>query len=290
MVLETSDCPVCGSIQTNPYGRRKQWPLSKCSNCHSVYRTVFPTGDELQEIYGSNYYDSWNIEADTDAFWQMKVRNCTSYLMAIERYAAGQEERTLLDVGCAHGFMLDAAVTRGYAPSGLEISPAGDVARKRGFNVVTSNLEDDPFPPESFDVVTMIDVIEHLSDPRGAIQSVWKMLKPGGLIFVVTPDIASVAARILRGAWPHYLPEHLIYYSSSSLKKLFDMTNMNVVELGSGYKYLTVNYILGHLRYSPGGIIPGMLWAFAGVLPSRLTQKPLRYVTEMIAIGRKADL
>jgi len=274
------------------YGRRKLWHLTQCSECSSVYRTVFPSEDELTEIYGSDYYDSWNIEADTDAFWQMKVRNCISYIATLDRYItdAGIEPRTLLDVGCAHGFMLDAATRQGYIPSGLEISPAGDAARQRGFNVVPARLEDGPFPSESFDVVTMIDVIEHLADPRSALKSVRAMLKPGGLVFVVTPDISSVSARILRSAWPHYLPEHLIYYSSSSLSKLFSMSNMPVLEIGSGYKYLTVNYILGHLRYSPGGIIPNMISVLAGMLPSRITQNPLRYMTEMIAIGRKEDL
>ena len=63
-----------------------------------------------------------------------------------------------------------------------------------------------------------------------------------------------------------------------------------MLEIGSGYKYLTVNYILGHLRYSPGGIIPNMISVLAGMLPSRITQNPLRYMTEMIAIGRKEDL
>ena len=283
------DCPVCHGPGTKPYGRRKQLFLSQCSDCCSVYRTVFPSEDELNEIYGSDYYDSWNIEADTGAFWEMKVQNCTSYLRGLDRYIKGSGKRTLLDVGCAHGFMLEAAVQEGYTPSGLEISPAGDLARKRGFHVLPSPLEDDPFPPESFDVVTMVDVIEHFTDPQSALRSVWAMLKPGGVVFMVTPDITSVSARILRGAWPHYLPEHLIYYSPKSMKKLLDLTNIDVLEIGPGYKYLTVNYILGHLRYSPGGIVPGALSGLAGLFPSWITQKPLRYLTEMIAVGRKSN-
>jgi len=287
---EASDCPVCGSIRVSSYGRRKLWSLTECSDCEAVYRTVFPSEDELNEIYGSDYYDSWNIEADREAFWQMKVRNSTHYLISIDKHVAGYEDRTLLDVGCAHGFMLDAASQRGYIASGLEISPAGDIARERGFHVVASNLEDQPFPSGSFDVVTMIDVIEHLSDPHAALEGVRAMLKPGGIVFVVTPDIASVSARVLRSSWPHYLPEHLIYYSASSLRALFDITDMDMMEIGSGYKYLTMNYILGHLRHSPGGFIPRALWSMASVLPARLTQQPLRYMTEMIAIGRKKNL
>jgi SAM-dependent methyltransferase len=282
-------CPVCHSSDTKPYGRRKRWFLSQCVDCYIVYRTVFPSEAELNEIYGSDYYDSWNIEADTDAFWDMKVQNCISYLRSLNQYVAEQGNRTLLDVGCAHGFMLDAAGQEGYVPSGLEISPAGDVARNRGFRVLSSQLEDDPFPSESFDVVTMVDVVEHLADPQSALRSVWKMLKPGGVIFMVTPDITSVSARILRDAWPHYLPEHLIYYSPRPMEKLLDLSNIDVLKIGPGYKYLTVNYILGHLRYSSGGIVAGALSALASVAPSWITQKPLRYLTEMIAIGRKSN-
>ena len=63
MASATADCPVCGSVSVQEYGRRKLWSLTQCSQCASVYRTVFPTQEELDEIYGSDYYDSWNIEA-----------------------------------------------------------------------------------------------------------------------------------------------------------------------------------------------------------------------------------
>ena len=287
MASATADCPVCGSVSVQEYGRRKLWSLTKCSQCDSVYRTVFPTQDELDEIYGSDYYDSWNIEANAESFWQMKIKNSTSYLKALDKYLPIRQDRTLLDVGCAHGFMLESASQLGYVPSGLEISPAGDMARERGFHVVASNLEDRPFPPESFDVVTMIDVIEHLTDPLEALRCVYTMLKPEGIVFVVTPDIGSLSARIMRSTWPHYLPEHLIYYSPSSLQTLFDRTGLDVMKIGPGYKYLTINYILGHLRSSLGGLIPRVVWSMANVLPSPFTGKPLRYRTEMIAVGRK---
>ena len=290
MASATADCPVCGSVSVQEYGRRKLWSLTQCSQCASVYRTVFPTQEELDEIYGSDYYDSWNIEANAESFWQMKIKNSSSYLMKLDRYLPHHRDRTLLDVGCAHGFMLEAASQLGYVSSGLEISPAGDIARERGFHVVGSNLEDRPFPPESFDVVTMIDVIEHLTDPVEALRCVYAMLKPEGIVFLVTPDIGSLSARIMRSAWPHYLPEHLIYYSPTSMHTLLDRTGLDVMEIGPGYKHLTISYIVGHLSSSLGGFIPKGLWSIANALPSLFTGKPLRYRTEMIAIGRKKAL
>ena len=168
-------------------------------------------GHEYRRVYGSS---SISVRRTGPRY----VYSC------MNRYLPYHRDRTLLDVGCAHGFMLEAASQLGYVSSGLEISPAGDIARERGFHVVGSNLEDRPFPPESFDVVTMIDVIEHLTDPLEALRCVYAMLKPEGIVFLVTPDIGSLSARIMRSAWPHYLPEHLIYYSPTSMHTLLDRT------------------------------------------------------------------
>jgi SAM-dependent methyltransferase len=130
----------------------------------------------------------------------------------------------LLELGCACGFLLVAARERGYTVKGVEMSKwASDYARRElGLDVVTGRLDTVDLDPASFDVVVLADVIEHLSDPRETLQQVHRLLRPGGRILILTPDIGSLAGRLAGTHWWTLLDDHYFYFSRPTLRRLLE--------------------------------------------------------------------
>lgn len=127
----------------------------------------------------------------------------------------------LLEIGCACGFLLIAARERGFAVEGVEVSTwAAAYARDNcALAVHTGCVEALDLPAESFDVVVMADVIEHLLDPRQTLRHIHRVLRPGGRLLLLTPDVGSPAARLLGPRWWGLLDDHYFYFSRRTLRR-----------------------------------------------------------------------
>lgn len=137
---------------------------------------------------------------------------------------AGVDSNTalsVLDIGCATGALLEKLRDRGWACTGVEISPAAEYARKeRGLDVRSLPLEENRFPDTDFDLVLASHVIEHLNDPAAFVAEVHRILKPGGHFIVTTPNIAGFQARLFRGRWRSAIFDHLYLFSVKTLSRL----------------------------------------------------------------------
>lgn len=129
----------------------------------------------------------------------------------------------LLDVGAAYGLFVAAARDAGFDAVGLE--PAADCAevarREFGVQVETGRIETFEFAEKSFDVVTMLDVIEHLEDPCAVVERAARLLRPGGLLVVETGDRDALCARVCGSRWYFYdPPQHLTFFGRASLSRM----------------------------------------------------------------------
>ena len=116
-------------------------------------------------------------------WWYRVRRELVLYL--VRTYASSAKD--VLDVGCASGDTLE-VLQGAYKVSGLETSDeALRVARARGFSVVTASLPNIPHPDNSFDVVLMLDVLEHIEDDSAAVREVQRVLRPGGIFITFVP-------------------------------------------------------------------------------------------------------
>jgi 2-polyprenyl-3-methyl-5-hydroxy-6-metoxy-1,4-benzoquinol methylase len=136
----------------------------------------------------------------------------------------------LLDAGCGHGLLLDEARARGFEVVGLEISRhAAAHARGLGLEVLEVPLEEFAVPPESrFDAIVLADVIEHLADPQAALDRCVELLRPGGVLCVVTPDPASAVARLAGSRWWGFLPAHTFLLPRRTLRELLSARGLVV--------------------------------------------------------------
>lgn len=249
-----------------------------------------PSEQELASLYDEHYYDHWGVAVDEDEVFALKRRSARRYLHRLLELDGTLKGGRLLDIGCAHGFLLAEARALGFEPVGLEVSPAREIARARvGCEVYGSFEEMRDLAPHSLRAVTMIDVVEHLPDPVRALADVsGRLLQGGGWLLVVTPDVNSLTARVRPSSWPHFKREHVCYYGRGSLARLFDRLGFDVVTAGRSSRYVTLRYVAQHYaRYQPRSAVGYVLRALCGIAPRRLCDHALLLPSELIMIGIK---
>lgn len=128
-----------------------------------------------------------------------------------------------LDVGCFNGNLLKTAQTDGWQPFGTEISaPAAKFARAQGIEVFEGALPAARFPDDFFDVVTMMDVIEHLDEPLTYLKEVRRILRPGGALYMDTPNFNSIIRYWFGQDWSVFFPWHQYYFTTRTMRILLD--------------------------------------------------------------------
>jgi SAM-dependent methyltransferase len=140
----------------------------------------------------------------------------------------------LLDVGANIGTLVQLAVKAGYDASGLELNVAGvEHAQSQGLDVRCSTLEEAGFEPESFDVVSMSAVAEHVPDLAETFARCRALLKPGGLLYVSnSPNYASFGARFEKDLWYGIQPTgHVWQYTPATLRHHVERAGFEVVSV-----------------------------------------------------------
>jgi cyclopropane fatty-acyl-phospholipid synthase-like methyltransferase len=156
----------------------------------------------------------------------------------------------LLDVGCYTGVFMKLAVLEGWTVTGVELSAwAAAIARRNGHGQVHSlALDEACLEPGSFDVITLWDVIEHLSHPAAMLKNVHKLLKPGGIVAVSTHLVDSFAARLLGGRYPFFMDMHLVHFSRPTLHRMLTECGFEVLACRRHFRVLRLGYFLDRLE------------------------------------------
>lgn len=141
----------------------------------------------------------------------------------------------MLEIGCGAGQTLQWYQRHGWEVKGTELSrTAADNARKLGISVFNGEIDAAGFKENSFDAVLLFDTIEHLHRIRETLREIRRVLKPSGRLFITTPDISSLEARVFKGNWPALdLPRHLYHFNKRSLSQLLRQTEYRVLTIGS---------------------------------------------------------
>ncbi len=207
-------------ITDRRYGSR--WPFYRCPACGFIFANPRPDERQIIDFYNRLQDPTYGEEASG------RARNFSPILKQIARYHPGAKR--ILDVGAASGIFLDAARQAGYQGTGIEPSTSLCLEAKSRYklDLFAGTLEDFP-PAPPFDVVTLLDLIEHVVDPVALIARVTERIAPGGLLVVVTPDGASLAAKLAGKRWWHYRTAHLHFFSLRALTILLDRHGFDLV-------------------------------------------------------------
>jgi 2-polyprenyl-3-methyl-5-hydroxy-6-metoxy-1,4-benzoquinol methylase len=246
-------CPVCGVASPPLAFVKNGYPMHRCVSCELVYSSRPPAGDKLEALYSAEYFtDGGAGYPDYIADERTHRHQARTYLKRIAKL--GATPGSLLDIGCAAGFFLDEARRVGWQVRGCELSAYAHAhaSKKLGLDVVRAGFLDPAFapPPQSFDVITLFNVLEHIPNPTAVVDKMFSLLRPGGHLVVETWDPHSLLARALGSRWPTYAPPTVLYcFTKRTLAHLFDSTKWTRISYRPSMKWISLDHGLSLLEY-----------------------------------------
>ena len=268
-------CPVCGGDRRRLFydGLADRqwfcagggWSLHRCLDCSAAFLDPRPDRQTIGRAYSAYYTHTESAPAPESAHTRAAARNgylngrygydftpasrlgpVLARLFPKKRSYADRLVRNLhlpsgggrlLDVGCGQGTFLGEMCQAGWHVKGIEPDPsAAAVARANGVSVVNEPFEETSLPRQSFDAVTMNHVIEHFHDPIEALRIAHRLLKPGGILWIATPNLASRGHALFGRDWIGLdPPRHLVLFTRSSLARAASATGFEREAFGSDY-------------------------------------------------------
>lgn len=222
---------------TSPdYGEHAQ--IVECAVCGYVYANPTWEPSDLLGAYETVVDETYAAEREGRELTFQK------HLETLEALIGPGDGRTLLDVGAYIGVFVDVAQRAGWTAEGVEPSAwAVAAAQQHGLPVTEGTLDAPHLAGRQFDVVTMWDVIEHVSDPLGELEKAYARTKPGGVVVVHTMDIGSPIAKLLRGRWPWLMAMHIHYFSRRTLTLMIEKAGFRPLRVQADGRYLRMGYL-----------------------------------------------
>lgn len=219
------------------WAQRDSQRIVQCRRCGLLYVNPRPRKDVVLAHYERDAEDHYAEQA------QERLNTFRRSLRLVERYATARGR--LLDIGAAGGFFLRVARDAGWQVAGIEPNRwlCDYAARYLGVDITNAPLHPERFPAESFDAVTLWDVIEHLHEPSDALRLVHRWLKKDGIVVLSTPNAASLLARLFGRRWWFYLSVHLYYFTPEVLRRRMEQLGFTVLATQRYVQTLS----LGHL-------------------------------------------
>jgi len=249
---ERNSCPACFTNDVLHCFVKDGYDIWRCKECRTMFVHDVPDAEVIAKIYASdNYY-----EISTDLVDRIKEESRRRLKILINYKSTG----SFFDIGCARGVLLDEARLFGFDTYGIELSSENvKICVDNNHHVIHGYLEDylPRTPADGFDIITCLDVIEHVEEPIDFLLTATSMLKEDGIMVVTTPNYSGVVARILKKRDPYMTPpEHLNYFTFQGMYSLFKKSNLTVKkELTFGY---LVDSELDHVvsKYAPALLSP----------------------------------
>jgi 2-polyprenyl-3-methyl-5-hydroxy-6-metoxy-1,4-benzoquinol methylase len=283
--IQEPHCPVCGQSDRTSFAfERNGNSIHSCQRCGLEFLFPQPADDTLSSIYSSSYFLGSKDQESARRQEELKRATAKLYLDAIAPFVRKDKPR-LLEIGCGSGDFLIEAQSRGFEVEGLEYSEhaATEANMRLGQRAVrVGSPEKGHLPANEYDVIGAFDVIEHLRDPRQALNCLHAALKCGGLLVIVTPSLNSWSRHVLGRRWMEYKTEHLTYFSRRSLTQLFQETGFDMIEFLPNYKVLSLDYISAHFERFPVPVAGTFVQFLRTALPTKLVHRPTRIVASGI--------
>jgi SAM-dependent methyltransferase len=226
-------CPVCGQAGAQEWlrgpdrlhGRQEKYTLLRCRACSLVWLSNPPKPLQMNVHYTDAYHKLISAGGENS---RNRWRDRKAAL------APHKRSGSLLDLGCSSGAFLESLKGEPWRLYGIEMSADGakTAEARTEAQVFVGDILNATFPRGSFDVITCFDVLEHLYEPLRVMARVGEWLKPGGVFYVLVPNVDSAEARVFGSYWHGLeLPRHLFHYSPASLKFLAESAGLREVSL-----------------------------------------------------------
>jgi 2-polyprenyl-3-methyl-5-hydroxy-6-metoxy-1,4-benzoquinol methylase len=269
VVWEETACPLCGATRDEPlikvlsHADQAVYRVVRCRACGMAYLNPRPNEATIGHFYADEY-ECYQPPARTHEGPWARLRRALERLALARTYGypppltrrhqqllaalatplLGRARNSLtalpfvgagkmLDFGCGSGWYAQRMREQGWDVTGMDFSEhaAREVTRRYGIPVHVGSLPHPAVAPESFDLITMGCVLEHVHRPHDVIAGAAAALRPGGRLVIVVPNLASWGFRYFReGWWPLELPRHLLHFTPPTLRRLVEDHGLEVVE------------------------------------------------------------
>jgi SAM-dependent methyltransferase len=219
------NCLICQSQAIHPHLQQSGYQVFRCASCGFQFVAPTPSREELAAYYDRAY-------AVPLTRYRSHLTRHNRLIADLERWVP--QRGKLLEVGASYGHSLAIARARGWQVHGIELSPgAAQYANEQlRVAVLNTDLLDAPLPAASFDAIMLWHVLEHTREPAEQVARLYSLLKPGGILALLVPNINSVGARLAGRAWPWMCPPaHLWYFSPTTLPRLLTQHGFLVLEV-----------------------------------------------------------
>jgi SAM-dependent methyltransferase len=235
-LVKRDTCPGCGaSPPLDVLTRRGDGlPVRQCPFCGVLFVDPTPNAVALLRYYDDDYFDGGK-----DFFHGVDYRDIRDRSIANGSVTGHRElvvhfdlaGKAVLDIGCATGALLQTLKPHGPARLvGIDVADSAVAYGRERYrlDLRRTDLEHAGFASEEFDIIMMIDVIEHIYDLRGFLRETSRILKGGGAIFISTPNARAFEAAAGRWASLHENYEHVLYLSRSSLRNVVERCGLKL--------------------------------------------------------------
>ena len=237
-------CTICQSNETfKKLSNHKGYDILECLSCGLIRLSPFPA--DTDSLYNDEYFLTAgynNYEKRFNTYRDIFEKLFAQRLKMIQKY---KKSGKVLDIGCAHGFLLSYLKQAGYDCYGADVSDYAVQYAKNNFSIPIQRASIDSmvYPEESFDVIIMLDIIEHLKDPLATLKNIKKFLKKDGIIIMQTPfdiyhwEIAMrsfLAGEKIGSVEPSAIPMHLYFFTPRTSKQLAKDAGYKIKSFSTG--------------------------------------------------------
>lgn len=236
-----------------PFGYKfhgKDLRAVQCKNCGLIFIHPQPDSEEIKSLYSEDYFKSTDISlrphGRTDYIQSVqKEREKNIYNLRIKEFCKYVKKGHLLEVGCGPGHFLHLAKLDGWEVTGVELSRfAAQYARdKFGLIVFEGTVDDAVLPKQTFDVVYMGDLLEHIPNPKELLLKIKKYVSDNGIVYVEVPSVTNglfsrfgtfILNAIGKRKYINLPPYHLFEFTPRNYRALFDITNYTIIRMRQG--------------------------------------------------------
>lgn len=228
-------CALCGREAYTPLCWNDSLQIVRCLDCGLVFVNPQPTEGALQQYYSAQDFQEQYGWSDYFQLSPGRLRELWQRRFDEVRKRKNGSSVRLLDVGCGYGDFLYQVKQGGWQVYGFEFSPtvAQISRRKYGIPVEVGEIFDLQVPGNSFDVVTMWHVLEHVRDPFAVLMRCHELLALDGLLVLEVPNLNFLVRKSYR--YPLSVTLHLYHFSAATLSALVQKAGFQVLECRQGH-------------------------------------------------------
>lgn len=240
--LRYVSCDLCGADRSSIVMRKRgalderEFSIVRCLNCGLVYVNPRLDDDAIGLLYDEQYFLGHGFDRtigwDTRTLDEVR-RDNRNFVETLDDALGALAGRSVLDIGCGFGGFVRALRAAGADALGLDDSEiAVKACRENGTPLAARTIDELVAQGRTFDAVTMIELLEHVTSPKSFLQSAVRLIKPGGILYVSTGNWNLVRRERLDPGTPYIMPEgHIYYFTPITLRRYFDLIGVKPIDV-----------------------------------------------------------